>query len=85
MVSFAWLAISVPWMLLSVSSGRGEMDAQPMVVTRGEDGVVQHTAFEPRQPYGTGIEVLCCRGERHVRRTAHLAELVAGREGVGFG
>ena len=56
-----------------------------MVVTRGEDGVVQHTAFEPRQPYGTGIEVLCCRGERHVRRTAHLAELVAGREGVGFG
>ena len=54
-------------------------------VAGGEIMVVQHTAFKPRQPHGTGIEVFRSRGKRRVGRTAHLAELAARGEGVGFG
>ena len=80
-----WPPISTPWMLLSVSSGCGEVGVQPVVGAGGEVMVVQHTAFKPRQPHGTGIEVCRSRGKRRVGRTAHLAELAARGEGVGFG
>src|SRR5262245_59526201 len=78
-------AISVPWMLLSLSSCSWWLGVEPVLVGRGEVGGVEDAAFEARESDCGGAEAPGGGRERDPGCEAMLAQVRGERDLVGVG